>query len=593
VAVAAILLAAWLWFSAIPRMDIHALTDLGLIGLMPPEMFIALGLVAFAFVLTLYQPRGPGLVTLVIVALVVVMLHGLNSFVEDAPRFATAYLHAGFTDAIATGGRLLPRVDARFNWPLFFSLGAMVTQIANVGSAIEIQRWAALGANLLYLPPLYFIFSALTSDRRLVWTSLLIFYAANWIGQDYYAPQTLNYVLFLTVLAVTLRWFRRTRDPGWLTRFLAFVDRRLPRLRAPMSANPPAPMPVSPNMPSVHRVALVCLMVVMIVVSVASHQLTPFAILLALGVLMVLGRTQLPGMPVLVGVLIGAWISYMTVAFLAGHLVGLLEDLGAPGAAASAGFARRLTGSPGHLFVVQFRLGLTVAFWLLALIGAWRRFRNGYVDLEAVALAVAPFGLLGLQVYGGEMLLRIYLFSLPFMAFLAGAAFVPTVRPLRPPTLRALSVVAVALMIALVGAKYGNERADAITADELAAVNRLYAAAPPESMLVVVNTWGAIRYRDFTGYRYREVTEAFLSEDVPQLAQELTTDAPCTYFIITRSQAAAAQIFWGYTQAEWNAAKSVVVSSPRFHMIYRSSDADILVPSQAPPQCRAGFNVQG
>ena len=105
-----------------------------------------------------------------------------------------------------------------------------------------------------------------------------------------------------------------------------------------------------------------------------------------------------------------------------------------------------------HVFVVQFRLAMTLGFWVLALYGFLRRVRHGYLDLDAVALAFVPFGLLALQSYGGEMLLRVYLFSLPFMAFLAAAAFIPSPsRPLSAWPTRALAVAALGLILALMG----------------------------------------------------------------------------------------------------------------------------------------------
>ena len=38
-----------------------------------------------------------------------------------------------------------------------------------------------------------------------------LFAAADWVGQDYFSPQSLNYVLYLTFLAILVNWFT---DPG-------------------------------------------------------------------------------------------------------------------------------------------------------------------------------------------------------------------------------------------------------------------------------------------------------------------------------------------------------------------------------------------
>ena len=585
-----LLLGAVLWSLSIGQIDIRAITDIGLVSQAPPTMIVSLAVMASAFALSLRLQPFSVLTTLAAVILLAGAVHGLPSLVEDAPRFQTAYLHAGFTDAIADG-RLLTRVDARFSWPLFFSLGAMVTQLAGMGNAIAMQPWAAVVSQLLYLPPLLVIFKSLTSDQRHVWTAIAIFYAANWIGQDYYSPQAFNILLYLTILAILLRWFKRTETPGWIAAIVHWIDRRLSWLRRPMYDEPPVPAPGAASATARQRAALVVMMVVMAFVSVASHQLTPFAILGATAALVLLGRTQLTGLPIVVVVLIGLWISYMTVDFLAGHLEGLLAEVGSPQTATEAGVAHRLSGSPGHVFIVQFRLVVTLAFWGLAAIGSVRRFRHGYLDIEALALAVVPFGLILLQAYGGELVLRIYLFSLPFMAFLAAGTFFPTPRPLRLRTTQALAVVMSLLFIALMVSKHGNERADVISADELAATDLLYQTAPAGSLFATVSTWGAVRYRDFTDFRYDQVPAEFLGLDASGLVAALGHhEAPCSYLIITSSQEANVELNWGYTDAEWQHSKEVLTQSGRFRELYANRDATILTPAAAPSECTAGWS---
>jgi hypothetical protein len=586
-----LLFGAALWASSIGQVDARAITDIGLVSQAPPIMIASLAIMALGFALSLRLQPFSVATTLAGIILLAGAVHGLPSLVEDAPRFQTAYLHAGFTEAIAEGGQLLTRVDARFNWPLFFSLGALVTQIAGIGNAIAMQPWAAVVSQLLYLPPLLFIFRSLTADQRHVWTAIAIFYAANWVGQDYYSPQGFNILLYLTILAILLRWFKRSATPGWISAVVHWIDRRLPWLRRPMYDEPPNPAPEAVSATARQRAALVFIIVLMAFVSVASHQLTPFALLGATGALVLLGRIQLTGLPIVLVVISGLWISYMTVDFLAGHLVGLLSELAAPHQAAEAGVVHRLSGSPGHLFVVQFRLVMTLAFWILAALGAIRRFRHGYLDIEAVALAAVPFGLILLQAYGGELVLRIYLFSLPFMAFLAAGAFFPTLRPTGMRTTQAVAVVMALMFIALMVTKHGNERADRISADEVAATNLLYDTAPPGSLISTVATWGAVRYREFADYRYQQVPLEFLSEDVPGLLEALAHEsAPCSYLFITTSQQANTQLNWGYTDAEWREYEETLTQSGSFLEVYSSRDATILTPATAPPTCTEGWS---
>jgi hypothetical protein len=585
-----LLLGAALWTSSVGQVDFRAITDIGLISQASPPMIAGLGVLAIGFALSLrLQPFSPA-TTLAAVLLLAGAVHGLPSLVEDAPRFSTAYLHAGFTESIAESGELLTRVDARFSWPLFFTLGALVTQVAGIGNAIALQPWAPVVSQLLYLPPLLVIFRSLTTDQRLVWTAIALFYAANWIGQDYYSPQGFNYLIYLTVLAILLCWFKRSTTQAWISATLRWIDRRLPGLRRPMYEEPPQAAPEAVAATARQRAALVFILVLLVFVSVASHQLTPFTMLGATAALVVLGRIQLIGLPVVVAVMIGLWISYMTVDFLAGHIVGLLNELGAPQEATHAGVTSRLAGSPGHIFVVQFRLLVTIAFWLMAVVGAVRRFRHGYLDIDAIVLAAVPFGLILLQGYGGELVLRIYLFSLPFMAFLAAGAIFPTARPMRMRTTQVVAATMAIMFIALMVSKHGNERGDLISADELAATDRVYDTAPAGSLLATIHTWGAVRYRGVADYGYRQVADEFLAEDVPALTALLDGDAPCSYLIITASQEAATELIWGLTRAEWQHAERALMDSGNFREVYSSRDATILTLEAAPPMCRAGWS---
>ncbi len=146
--------------------------------------------------------------------------------------------------------------------------------------------------------------------------------------------------------------------------------------------------------------------------------------------------------------------------------------------------------------MVRERLLLSAALWLLALLGGIRRFRSGHADHAAAALCLAPFLLFGLQAYGGEMILRIYFFMLPFVAFFATAAFLPGRQAasavLRlPAALRAgaattaFGLTITVVLAACLVARYGNERLDYFSPAERAAFRFLYAQARPGSTFAV------------------------------------------------------------------------------------------------------------
>jgi hypothetical protein len=580
----ALAMAAVLWTTSLPRFDLRSMNDLGLISVAPPQALAALALIALAFVLSLRLGAAMPVLAALAVVLVVATVHALPSFVEDAPRQSVAYLHAGFTDEIERTGHLLTNADARFSWPVFFSLGALVTSVAGIGNAIDLQTWAAPALNLAYLVPLYVIYRALTTDRRLVWAALFLFVATNWVGQDYYSPQGFNYLLYLTVLAILLRWFRRReviRPVRWI---VEFTERRWPGIRHGGRADE-APVVDEQTSPS-QRLALGLIVVLLIGVSVASHQLTPFAILAAVTALTVLRRTSLVGLPALVAVLLGMWISYMTVAFLQGHLASLVADVGSVGGTATQNVTQRLAGSPGHLIVVQVRLIATAGLWLLAAAGAIRRFRHGHLDIEAVALAAVPFGLIGFQAYGGEMLLRVYLFSLPFMTFLVAGLFLPAAgRPFSRTSTSTFIATAAGLAVLLMLTKHGNELADWISADELAATDYLYATAPVGSTLATVNRASPLKYRQFEQYHYVDLFYLYEFDEPEAVEDFLAGYDTCAYIFVSRTQHVNSEMYGGVPPGYWDAARVRFKRSHLFSVVYENRDATIFELRSARSHC--------
>ena len=144
------------------------------------------------------------------------------------------------------------------------------------------------------------------------------------------------------------------------------------------------------------------------------------------------------------------------------------------------------------------RIGLTLCLWAVAFLAAlWLR-RRGHREPAPLLLFLAPFGLALVQPYGGEILLRVFLFALPFTAF-----FIASVMR------RAPLPVAVAVTLLLTGAflvtRYGNERMDWFTRGEVRAVDRLDALAPAGSTLVAWSNSLPWEARHYTAHRYRSI----------------------------------------------------------------------------------------
>ncbi len=587
-----------LWFISLREVDIGRMNDLGLISVLPPLTIIALVLLSVSFCLTLRQPQKRMPVLLLHLALLIFMLYGVTTLVEEAPRFSVLYRHEGYTEYILRTGTVDPNLDAYFNWPGFFILSAFVTRVVGFHDIFGFGLWAPVFFNLMYLGPLYIIFTSATTDKRIVWLGLWFFYVTNWIGQDYFSPQGLNFFLYLVIIAILLRWFKvapsaqsRVQElhGQHLGRIQSFVHRFFAWMRAP----DPLSIPVQPR----QRKALLVMLIAIFAFVVFSHPLTPFFVLASVTALVVFRRCAPFWLPILMAVMTGAWIILMTQAFLAGHLSWLTGGFGNIFSTFSANVSDRVGGSPQHVFIAKMRLAMTFFVWGLALVGAVRRLRKGHQDVNYVLLALAPFPLFVVQPYGGEMLLRIYLFALPPMVFFAASVFYPTSTSGRS---RWTAVVVAGICITLLGGflftRYGNERQDYMTNAEVAGVHYLYSIARPGSIFIEGSDGTPWQLQDFEKYDTYSLTEklyhAVAARDVNAIVQFIESKKYTNaYLIFTRSQKTTAESSLGLSSDALDRLEYVLVSSGRFRFVYGNPDAQILVfqpdqPHKRPPLLR-------
>jgi hypothetical protein len=571
-----------LWAANLRTLDIRQINDLGLVSILNPAIYAGAGLLCLSFMLALkHKPLRPLFLSLSVVSLIVV-LYGTTSIVEPEPRFGASYKHLGVTDFIMQNGRVDPTVDAYFNWPDFFVFAALLTRAAGLSSAATLAQWTPVVLNLLYLLPVLAIMRSATRDQRLVWLATWLFFICNWISQDYFSPQGMNFFLYLVVLAVLLTWFKRPAPAvaAVAEGRLAFVRNSWPwrTCRGLWLSHPEAPnLPASGAM----RVGLLGLVVLLYAFIVASHQLTPFAILAGVAGLAVLRRLQLRGLPVLMAVMIAVWLVYMAVVFMSGHLGGMLDEIGNLGSSFGANVDSHLAGSPDHLLVVRIRMWMTVAIFLVGAAGVVRRMLSGRLDVLMLALAFAPFPLVGMQSYGGEMLLRVYLFALAPMAFLAATAFLP--RPesrLTVFNLAAIGVASAGLLAGFLYARFGNERMDYFTTAELQGMDQLYQLAPQGSTLLAFSPppWRYAHYTDYTYDGFPNEAGILATSDVHAVVdgmQKIRQQGHEAYLVISRSQKAELDLLTDLRAGSLDRMQVAITRSGAFDVRYQNADAAI------------------
>ena len=573
--------------------------DIGQVGLveaLPGTLYVALALLTVSFLAAVFfMPSIRPAVLAAHVVAFTLLLHGAATIVEPLPRFVPAWLHVGFTDYIARTGDTLPELDARFSWPGVFALAAMATRAAGMRDAMPLLGWVPVVLNMLYAMAVHRLARASTDDERAAWLAVWLFLPANWVGQDYFSPQGINYLFYLIIITVLLVWFR----PSTIERIRRRIRRsaggsapsntyRIPRWRRMLRVVglPASPMRHEPEPTPASRRTLIGLIVVVLVIfvaSTASHQLTPMAILLSVGALTAIHRCSVRGLPVLLAVIFLGYLSYLTVAYWSGHLHDMFGSFGRLGHTVGAGVSERVRGDPGHILALQVRQGLAVGVWGLALLGAWRRMRRGYGDIAVLAMAGAPFLLLFVQSYGGEVFLRIYTFALPFMIILIVALLVPV----WPVTRRALAFVLAGLLsVALTGAffvaRYGNESFERVRPADVRAVEWLYANAVPGATFVALTSNVPWRSRDLEQYKYTPLGEDLGPGSLPSIEAAMQANPRGAYLLLTDGQYAMGEAFYGKPPGWGQEIERQVFTSGHFRLVYEGDGAEIFV--LAPPR---------
>lgn len=577
-----------LWAVSLPHIALNRMTDLGLVSVLPPTIFAALALLTAGFCLALRQQRLSAPLLLLQVLVLIVVLYGTTSLIEAEPSFTHTWLKVGVAEYIMRTGHVNPDIDHNFNWPSFYILSAFATRIAGFHSALSLAMWAPVFFNLLYLGGLFLILNAATADKRVVWLGVWFFYLTNWIGQDYFSPQGFNFFPHLVILGILLTWFRVTNadarprpDRGWAFRFTRSIGRHptwwVPRTSTTLDK-------VSQPW---QRAALMGIILILFVVAVSGHALTPVITTVSLVALVVFNQCRTRMLPILMIVLNGTWISFMTVPWLAGNLGPLTSHVGQVKYAVNANVGHRLQGSLEHVLVVDMRLVMSAAIWGLAVLGAIRGLRKGRWNLAYALLALMPFPFLVAQPYGGEMLLRVYLFALPFMVFFAATLFYTTPAVGASAwTTAAIALVSVALGSGFLITRYGNERMDYFTPKEVQAVDHLYAIARPGSLLVSASPNLPLGAQDFEKYHYSSLVQ--LTPPPPQdsltpaharaVVTAMRARAPYpAYLIVTRAEKAAMELFSEQPTAQVNRWERALVTSGSLRKIYDNGDAQIFV----------------
>jgi phosphate starvation-inducible membrane PsiE len=549
------------------------IADYGLIPLLPLTFWAALAVLLVSFSVVVGRSSTAASLLLAHVVTLIAILSATPCLIYGTLRYTAAWKHVGVVDFLLRHNG----VDASWVentagayqfWPGFFSFNAMLVKACGLQTPLDYASWAVPFFNVLLIGPLWMIFRTFTDDRRLIWSATMIFFLGNWVGQIYFAPQTCAYFLYLTAIALCLRYLRRRSD-----------------------------------IPARQRRLVVGLAIIPMILAIApTHQLTPVVLVAALILLGVVCRHRVWLLLLLMLGLVLGWTFLFAGDWVFHNLKVFVDTFGTPAENTTSGFTPLAEATEPQRVLAVFDRALSAAVWALAVVGFVRRRSFIRSELALPVLALAPLLLIAFNAYGGEMLFRAYLFGLPFAAFYAAAAFFPRRAP-EPAvaehqrretgmaTRLALPAVLLLLVPGFVAGDYGREQANYYSPDEVNAARFLYGVAPRGSLIIGMDRafpWAFVNFElydylwfwpmwdEFPLSMYLVKDPGSIIEDPEPRFYEMMASHDHAYLVLSRSQVPDAEMTRGWPPGVIDPMVQKITSSRRFTVIYANRDAVII-----------------
>ena len=482
-----------MWAVGVARTDTKVLGPYGLLSVLPLVFYAAIALLIVSVATELTRQQLSRWRMSAHATALVVMLYGTAPIVYSQGRYSWLYKTVGVVQYMGLHGRINQQIDIYQNWPGFFAFAAWFDRVAGVTSPLAYAKWAQLVVELAVLPLLYLIYEALSLPARQRWAALLLYSAANWVGQDYFSPQALGTILSLGCMAIVMRWMYAGNSWG---RYVPGGQHAEDKFRTYTEKQPAE---------RVGHLTLVFIALILVYSALTyTHEISPYIVVIQLGALAIVSLFRPRWLPIALGAV--AIIYFIPRFSYVNSHFGVLATIGSffrnatpPSLADSSSSI-----SSSQLMVQRCAGGLSVLIWVLSLVGAWLRRRSRRTVAALVILAYSPLIVLLAGAYGDEGILRVYLFSLPWSVALAAAVLTPTpglpvksrrgredgasqrIRRFRAEALRAPVVLAVVVTLFLV-AFFGGDRWNTMSDAEVAAVTSFMQTAPGGPVLAATN----------------------------------------------------------------------------------------------------------
>jgi len=422
-----------LWSYSITQAEL----DIGFYGLIdsfPIAFLMAMGILTIASAILWISNENHQKLLCFQLLFLITALWLTPALIGSHPFLDCAYRNLGLINGIIEQGHVFRTLY--LSWPGAHILFATATKLGAINFE-QILGIFPFFMQLLWLLPLYIFLKNILNEARVnyCWAGLWLFSLANWIGQEYFSPQAIAFFLMLTLLTLI----------------------------------------TSPSIWKEQSYPLPFLLAAGFIIAgiIITHLLTAFATFCILAAFCLAKRAKKPAILIILCLtLILVW----DVTGGRNYTGQILSALVGPGGILAFDLKhiveitimRSFTGSDSHIAVVQTRMIFSLIFVILGLVGAALtlvKIKRRSTAIPLLAMAIALLLLLPLaKQYGFELFQRLYLLSLPFIAYF-GAMLLDLGKKLSAIILCLLLLIALPLHIV---AHYGNAPKDYIPRGEIA-----------------------------------------------------------------------------------------------------------------------------
>jgi len=407
--------------------------------------------------------------------IIVIAIYLTPFLLEGTPRHGATFWNYGPVDYLVRIGHTSPSELTYHSWPGFSFQITSLLNLTGISNPEPVMALYPFVVEVIYVLIILALFSTdyINSPGPIAWIAALIFILGNWTYSNYFSPQSSAYIFALCFILILFRLNRK--QAGNLSEKI--------------------------------------LLIILFSSIVLTHLLTSLIILLTLVVLIVFyfiryRKFRWMDMLLLTATLFMGWTIYGASNQLEMNLPIVIQEILRLDLLLEQLRGRIVETSIQHKTINLIRVVYTGVIVLFGVLSFTLNIKNrGWHITERVlfGLALAVILISPLLFYGGEIIMRVYIFLLPFVVFYIAYLIGNYIK--KPIAAVCIIIVLIAAVPYTLIATYGNEELDYTHPGELGAADFYYQKA----LLGL-----SLTFDPMIGYRFPEKFTQVLLIDAPE-----------------------------------------------------------------------------